>query len=89
MMNEWPDDSYSVLNIEDYIKYIIKTSRNSSIHIYINKINRLVFKIKDGYKLELQTPETIKIFRSTKKLTDKTKNGENVPSLEIVEVVSM
>ena len=82
MMNEWPDDSYSVLNIEDYIKYIIKTSRNSSIHIYINKI-------KDGYKLELQTPETIKIFRSTKKLTDKTKNGENVPSLEIVEVVSM
>ena len=83
------DDSYSVLDIEDYIKYIIKTSRQPSIHIYINKINRLVFKIKDGYKLELQTPETIKIFRSTKKLIGKTKNGENVTSLEIVEVVSM
>ena len=46
-----------------------------------------MFKIKDGYKLELQTPETMKLFRSTKKLTEKTKNGENVPSLEVVEVV--
>ena len=46
-----------------------------------------MFKIKDEYKLELQTPETIKLFGSTKKLIDKTKNGENVPSLEVVEVV--
>ena len=38
------------------------------IHVYINRINnRLVFKIKDGYKLELQTPETMKLFSSTKK----------------------
>ena len=36
-------------------------------------INRSVFKIKDGYKLELQTPETVKLFDSTKKLIDKTK----------------
>ena len=35
--------------------------------IYINRINkRLVFKIKDGYKLELKTPETMKFFGSTK-----------------------
>ena len=46
-----------------------------------------MFKIKDGYKLELQTPETMKLFGSTKKLIDKTKNRENVPSLEVVEVV--
>ena len=46
-----------------------------------------MFKIKDGYKPELQTPEKIKLFGSTKKLTDKRKNGENVPSLELVEVV--
>ena len=46
-----------------------------------------VFKIKDGYKLKLQTPETIKLFGSTKKLIDKTKNGEKVPSLELVELV--
>ena len=57
------------------------------IHIYINRINnRLVFKIKDGYKLELQTPETMKLFGSTKQLIDK-KNGEQVLSLEVVEVV--
>ena len=41
----------------------------------------------DEYKLELKTPETMKLFGSTKKLIDKTKNGENVPSLEVVEVV--
>ena len=46
-----------------------------------------MFRIKDGYKLELQTPETKKLLGSTKKLVDKTKNGENVPSLEVVEAV--
>ena len=46
-----------------------------------------MFKINDGYKLELQTPETMKLFGSTKKLIDKTKNAENLPSLEIVEIV--
>ena len=45
-----------------------------------------MFEIKDGYKLELQTPETIKLFGSTKKLINKTKNGEKVPSLEVVEI---
>ena len=58
------------------------------IHVYINRINnRLMFKIKDVYKLELQTPETMKFFGSTKKLLDKTKNGEKVPSFEVIEVV--
>ena len=46
-----------------------------------------MFKIKDGYKLELQTPEIMRLFGSTKKLIDKTKNGEKVLSLEVVEVV--
>ena len=58
------------------------------IHVYINRTNNgLVFKIKDGYKLELQMPETMKLFGSTKKLIGKTENGENVQSLEVVEVV--
>ena len=48
--------------------------------------NRFVFKIIDGSKLELQTPETMKLFGNTRKLMKKTKNGENVPSLEVVEV---
>ena len=51
-----------------------------------NKIkNRIVFNIKTGYKLELLTPETMKLVRSTKKDVDK--NSKNVPKLEPVEVV--
>ena len=46
-----------------------------------------MFKIKDGYELELKTPETMKLFGSIKKLIDKMNNGEKVPSLELVEVV--
>ena len=46
------------------------------IHVYINGINNgLVFKTKDWYKLELQTSETMRLFDSTKKIIDKTKNG--------------
>ena len=79
-------------DIQDYIKYIIKKhetlTKTPPINAYINIINnRLVFKIKDKYKLELQTLETMKLFGSTKKLKDKTKNGENVSSLEVVEAV--
>ena len=87
-----PDSFYSVPYIQDYIEYIIKKHETLTtippIRVYINKINnRLMFKIKGGYKLELQTPETMKLFGSTKKLIDKTKNGEKVPSIEVVEVV--
>ena len=46
-----------------------------------------MFEIKDGYKLELRTPETMKLFGSTKKLKNKTKNGEKVASLAVVEIV--
>ena len=61
-----PDGSYSIVNIQDYFKFIIKKhetlTENPPIQIYPNKIkNRTVFKIKTGYKLELLTPETIKV----------------------------
>ena len=46
-----------------------------------------MFRTKYGCRLELQTPEKIKLFDSTKKITDKTRNDENVPSLKVVEVV--
>ena len=46
-----------------------------------------MYKIKHGYKVELQTPKTMKVFGSTKKFIDKTKNWENVPSLEVIEAV--
>ena len=68
-------------------KHVI-VNDNPSIKIYSNKIkNRIVFKITNGYKLKLLTPETMKLLGSTKKVVDKDKNGENVPKLEIVEVV--
>ena len=58
------------------------------IQIYVNEIeNRVTFKIKNKYGLELQTPETIKLLGSTKNKISKDKNSENVPHLEITEVV--
>ena len=61
---------------------------NPPVQIYPNKIkNKIVFKIKIGYKLELLTPETMKLLGNTKKDVDKDKNGENVPKLESSEVV--
>ena len=56
--------------------------------MYINKIeNRITFKIKNGYYLKLLTPETMKLLGSTKSKITKDKNGENVPHLEIVELI--
>ena len=49
--------------------------------------NRIVFKIKTGYKLELLSPETMKLLGSIKKDVDQDKDVENVPKLESVEVV--
>ena len=87
-----PDGSYSISDIKDYFEFIIKKhetlTENPSTQIYPNKIkNRIVFKIKTGYKLELLTLETMKLLGSTKKVVDKDKNGENVPKLKSVEVV--
>ena len=67
-----PDGSYSISDIQDHFEFIIKKHRtlteNPSIQIYPNKIkNRIVFKIKTGYKLELLTPETMELLASTKK----------------------
>ena len=54
----------------------------------MNKIeNRITFKIKDGYALKLLTKETMELLRSTGNKITKDKNGENVPHLEITEVV--
>ena len=59
-----------------------------SVQIYVNKIeNKVTFKIEDGYSLELLAPETMKLLGSTKNKIAKDKNGENVPHLEITEVV--
>ena len=89
---ELPDGSYSISDIQDYFEYILKKHSesvdNPSIRIYINKIeNRITFKIKDGYYLELLTPETMKLLGSAENKITKDKNGEKVPHLDIVELV--
>ena len=89
---ELPDGSYSISDIQDYFKYIFKKhgekTVNPSIRIYINKIeNRVTFKIKTGYYLELLTPETMKLLGSTKSKITKNENGENLLYLEFTEVV--
>ena len=63
---------------------------NSSIRIYVNKIdNRTKASIQTGCYLKFLTPDTMKLFGSTKIKTIKNENGENVPDLEISEVVSV
>ena len=58
--------------------------------IYVNKIkNRITFEIKTGSYLELLTPVTTKLTGSTKRKITKDKNGENVPHLEVPEVLSI
>ena len=70
-----PDGSYSIEDIQDYIEFIIKKhetlAKNPAIQIYQNKIKkRIVFKVKTGCKLELLSPETMKLLESTKKDVD-------------------
>ena len=89
---ELPDGSYSVSDIQDYFEYILKKHAEDigkpSVQIYVNEIeDRVTFKMKNEYSLELLTLETMKLLGSTKNEITKGKNGENVPHLEITEVV--
>ena len=53
--------------------------------MYINRIeNRITFKIKNGYYLELLTLETMKLLGSTENKITKDKNGENVSHSRIL-----
>ena len=67
-----PDGSYSVSDIQDHFEYVLKKHGEnidkSTVQIHVNKIeNRIKSKIKDGYSLELLTPETMKLTGRTKK----------------------
>ena len=54
----------------------------------MNKVkNRIVFKIKSGYKLESLSKETMALLGSSSNTIDSDKDGELVPKLEVVEVV--
>ena len=85
-----PDGSYSISDIQDYFEYILKKPSesvdNPPIRIYVNRTeNRITFKFKSGYYL--LTPETMKLFGSAESGITKDKNSENVPRLEVVELV--
>ena len=71
-----PDGSCSISDIQDYFEFIFKKHETladyPAIKIYPNKTkNRIVFKVKAGYKLELLSSETMKLLGSTKKDVDK------------------
>ena len=77
---ELPDGSYSVSDIQDYFEYILKRIGENidkpSVKIYVKKIeNKITFNIKDGYSLELLTPETMILLGSTENKITKDKNG--------------
>ena len=87
-----PDGSCSVSDIQDYFEYIIKKHEtiadNPPVQIYVNKIkNRIVFKIKAGYKLELLSLETMRSLGSLKKDINQDKDVKIIPKLEAFEVV--
>ena len=76
-------------DIQDYFEYILEKHGEDidkpSVQICVNKIeNRITFKLKNRYSLGLLTTDTMKLLGSTE---TKDKNGENVPHLEITEVV--
>ena len=61
-----PGDSYSIAALQSYFGYIIKKHETiadvSPVLIYVNEINnRIAFKIKSGYKLELLSKETMRL----------------------------
>ena len=89
---ELPDGSYSISDIQDYFGYILKKHSanvdDPSIRIYVNKTeNRITFKIKNGCYLKLLTPETMKLLGSSESKITKDRSGENVPHLEVIELV--
>ena len=73
-----PDGSYSIADIQDQFEFIIKKHETLTeippMQIYPNKIkSRIVFKVKAEQKLELLSPETMKLLGSTKKMLMKIK----------------
>ena len=87
-----PDGPYSIATLQNYFEYIIKKHETiadvSPVLIYVNEINnRIVFKIKSGYKLELLSKETMKLLGSSTDTIDGDKNSKLVPKLKSVDLV--
>ena len=66
-----PDGSYSISDIQDYLKYIIKkhetVAENLSKIIYVNQMeDRITLRIKTGYCLKLLMVKTMELLGNTK-----------------------
>ena len=88
-----PDRSFSVSDIQDYFEYILKKHGEDidkpPVQIYVNKIeNRVIFKIKNGYCLQLLTSETMKLLRSTENKITKYKNEYYILLFQINRLVA-
>ena len=87
-----PDSSYLIAALQNYFEYIIKKHETMAevypVLIYVNEINnRIVFKIKSGYKLELLSKETMRLLGSPTDTINGDKDSELVPKLESVDLV--
>ena len=76
-----PDGSDFIKDIQDYFEFTIKKhetlTEDPPVKIYPNKIKkRIAFKIKTSYKLELLTPEAMRLLGSTKKILIKIKTSK-------------
>ena len=85
---DWLDGSYSIDEIQHYFEFIIKKhetlTEDLPISLYANKIkNRILFKIKTDYKLELLTTERMRLLGSAKRVVDKDKNGKKCTKMRI------
>ena len=75
-----------ILLLTYLIKYVYnKIKYNRKIENNIE--NRIIFKIKTGCYVELLMPKTMKLLRSANSKITKDENGENIPCLEITELV--
>ena len=81
-----------LLNLSDETDFNVSSKKektvtdNPRIIIYVNQIkNKITFRIKTKFYLELLTPETIKLLGSIKSKIIEKENCENMPPLEITE----
>ena len=72
----------------DHIQYqIFKIILSIFLKNISRNENRVTFKIKNGYYLELLTPETMKLLGSTESKITGEKNGDNFPHLENIVII--
>ena len=68
---------FNIILSTSFKKYETVTD-NSAVRIYVNKIeNRITFKIKSGYYIQVSMPETMKLLGSIKTKVTKDKSGKN------------